>query len=249
MKQLQYEKVRIGKMLINCIENDKRNWCTECSTPCKEYEENRKLFWKKINEADMKQIEKIKIKPGIELPTELEAKLIELKNQQDDIDTLMEYIQDQENDEELQKLDKQLTKVQEKIKTRESELKIPENIEMLSEIQAKLNEMLKSIGSSVDDPMWGPDAFSKGKKEAISSRDGIIVVLRTTKRTRTIIPSEFVAKYPLLTNKFVEEGRIKITLTEAEKELGVNAINEMCNVKVDHGYELQIKDGRNIPTS
>jgi hypothetical protein len=247
--EFQYEKVRVGKMLINCIENDKRKWCTECETPCNEYEENRKLFWKTLKEIDMNQSnQKIEIKPGLKLPDETENKLTELKNQQDDIDALTEYIQEQENDSELEKLKKKLTEIQEKIKIRESELKIPENIEILSEMQTALNKMLESTGSSIDDAMWGPDTFSKGKKEAISSKDGTIVVIRSTKRTRTIIPSIFVEKHPLLTNKFVEEGRIKITLKEAEAELGKNAINEMCDIKIDHNYELRIKDGQHTPT-
>jgi hypothetical protein len=94
--------------------------------------------------------------------------------------------------------------------------------------------------------MWGPDAFSKGKKDAVSSSDGVIVVLRSTRNERTIIPKKFVEQYPLITNKLVEDGRIKITLKEAEKELGVSAINELCDVKRTHTYELNIKDGRNL---
>lgn len=189
----------------------------------------------------------IHISPGKLLPAELEAKLTELKDQQDNIETLMEYIQEQENDEKLKKMNEKLAKLQEQIKTQESKLKITENIEMLTEMQDALNKMLTDFGASVDAPMWGPDEFSKGKKDAISDKSGIIVVLRSTRRDRIIIPKKFVEMYPVVTNELVEVGKIKIPIKYAEEKLGTEQINEISEVKVSHKYELRIKDGRNLP--
>jgi hypothetical protein len=186
----------------------------------------------------------IHISPGKLLPAELEAKLTELKDQKDNIETLEEYIHEQGNDTKLAKMQTDLIKLQEKINKRQTELKIPDNEEMLQEMYTAMDKMLIDFGASVDASMWGPDAFSKGKKEAVSDKSGQIVVMRTTRRDRTIIPAKFVELYPVVTNELVEEGKIKIPIKYAEEKLGTEQINEISEVKVSHKYELVVKDGR-----
>lgn len=190
---------------------------------------------------------KLKVIPGNKLPGEIEKKLIELKNARDEIDMTNDYINTLFKDEDLQKLMEKQKKLQEKIDNRITDLGITTIEETLKEQTTTEKELLDTIGSSVDDSYWGPDAFTKGKKEAIASSDGTIVILRSTRTERKIIPSKFVEIYPLLANIYVAENRIKITLKEAEKDIGKDDLDKVTEKKVTHTFELNIKDGRNIP--
>ena len=65
---------------------------------------------------------------------------------------------------------------------------------------------------------WRPDTFTKERK---------------------IKPKSFWDMYPFLAEKYVNDGRLKITLTEAEKDLGVNQIDEICKKSTRYTYELK----------
>jgi len=190
---------------------------------------------------------KLKVIPGNKLPGEIEKKLIELKNTHDEIDMTTDYINTLFEDENLQKLMEKQKKLQEKIDNKVKELGIATIEETLREQMANEKELLDTIGSSIDDSYWGPDVFTKGKKDAVASNDGTIVVLRSTRTDRKIIPSKFVETYPLLANIYVAENRIKITLKEAEKDIGKDDLDKVTEKKVTHSFELNIKDGRNLP--
>jgi hypothetical protein len=195
----------------------------------------------------MKQALKIKIIPGKELPAELEAKLEKIKEKQEEIDLHMEYTQSLFEDEKLKKLMDKQQKTQEEVENRTIELGIPASETTTAELMNELKILVDSLGAEVPADIWGPDTFTKGKKDAIASKDGIWEILRSKRDERHIVPKLFVEKFPIMTNKMVEEGNIKITLKAAEDEIGKKEIESVCEHLVTYKYELNVKDGRNLP--
>jgi hypothetical protein len=189
----------------------------------------------------------LKIIPGKELPAELEAKLEKIKEKQEEIDFQMEYTQSLFEDEKLKKLMDKQQKLQEEVENKTIELGIPASETTTVELMNELKILVDSLGKEVPADIWGPDAFTKGKKDAIASKDGIWEILRSKRDERHIVPKLFIEKFPTVTNKMVEEGNIKITLKAAEDEIGKKEIESVCEHLVTYKYELNIKDGRNLP--
>lgn len=195
----------------------------------------------------MQQETTVKIIPGKKLPDEIEEQMKQLKEKQDEIEMQHNYIKELKKDEELNKLATKWTKAENAMNERKTELGIQSEEETLNVLEQEKQTMLSEIAPKIENDFWGKDAFSKGKKDAAASEDGTIVLLRSSRTERTIIPDKFWQMYPFLIEKYIKDGRLKITLKEASKDLGETQIDEIANKKTTFTYELVIKDGRNIP--
>ena len=91
---------------------------------------------------------------------------------------------------------------------------------------------------------WKPDRISKGKKDIIAFGTNAIIRSKTTRRK--IIPSKFVANYPLEANVLIEDGKITIPIGVVEAELGKNKVNEICESTMSFSYTYE---SRKIPTA
>lgn len=194
------------------------------------------------------KIKGAKILPGKPLPPDAEEKLLKMKETQDNIDMLNECVTELYQDEELTKIQEKIFALQSKFEEKKKELGITDTeIAINDEIEIQRN-MIASFGPSLAMDLWGPDAFSKGKKDAVTSADGKIFLLRSKTTKRKIIPTEFIKYHPLVLNELLEENKLTITLKEAETKIGKEDIDTVCEKTTTYSYEFVVKDGRNIPT-
>lgn len=193
--------------------------------------------------------EKIKILPGKELPAELETKMEKIREKQQELDLLNEYVKEIQNDENVKKLTEKRDKLNKELGEKIEELGLLTSMENATVLKQEIEELVKQLGEEIPQEIWGTDTFSKGKKDAIASKDGIFRILRSTRSERKIIPESFIEKYPIVTNELVKEGKIVITLKAAEEKLGKDKIEEVCIRTETHKFELDIRDGRNLPTN
>lgn len=184
--------------------------------------------------------------PGKKLTPEQEAKLLEIKTMEDNTQNLIEFTEGLYDDEPLTKLMAGNNKIETKINAKREELGINARELEIQELLNQRNEMISEFGPSLPMDQWGPDSFSKGKKDAITSADGIVWLLRSKRQTRKIIPSKFIELHPLTANEMVENEEITITLKDAGLHLGKEDIDAVCSKETTYSYELIVKDGRNI---
>jgi hypothetical protein len=176
----------------------------------------------------------MKIIPGKPLPAQLEAEMEEIESMQAVIKVKTAWIESLEGDKKLEEARKKVIDII-------NELGIENEVNELMEQKRTLQEKVIEIGKKVEQETWGPDAFSKGKKDAVYNKTGTIGLLRSKRTVRTIIPKKFVDTYPLLANKYVEEGKIKIPINVAEQNLGKEDINQICSTETTYSYELKVK--------
>lgn len=186
--------------------------------------------------------ETIKLIQGNKLPAKIEARMEEIKQQQLNITTLEEYINEQEQNGNIVKLKKMIEKIENEIDKLRETLHINEQKGMLIEMQQALEEMVNETATQIPSNVWGVDAFSKGKKDVVASNNGKIFILRSKRIERTIIPDKFWQMYPFLVEKYVKEGRLKITLKEASKDLGEKDIDSVSEKEISYKYELKVKE-------
>ena len=195
-----------------------------------------------IGEEDMKtNATEIHIAPGMIPTTEEDNILTELGELQNTIDMLGEAIAEHENDEELQKLLKQHQKLADKINAKRDELGITELEEEKTLYTNDLSRKVTEFASSIDDARWGPNQFTKGKKKEFSSKNGTISILKSTRTVRKINTKKLLNINPLFIQKLAEEGRLGVTLAEAEKDMSKNEIDEVADKTVTATYELYVK--------
>ena len=216
---------------------------------CKRYEQNIKDgIQPEINRMTQIVENKIKIKPGIELPEELERKMEELKQRDDEIRFAQELLNDLLNTEELVKANKTYEKINTKINKIEEKLCIPTARETLNQLITTQKMLITTLGNKIPPEYWGKDSFKKGK-DAASSKDGEIVLIRGTTTKRTIPLRKMLDQFPFAVQELADEGKIKVTLKDAETKLNKSEIDDLCDKTIDHTYELRIKDGRDMPQS
>lgn len=236
-------------MVIHC---NNEVWCSECNDRCEEYTENQKKFFEIIIEKQKQQIEEktemkkqdtmeIHITPGMIPTTEEDNTLTEMGELQETINMLGETITELEEDEELKKLIEKIEKAQKKVDEKRKELGIPDIEEEKAEYTSLLNTRVNEFASSIDDARWGPNQFTKGKKKEFSSKNGIVSILKSTRTVRKINTAKLLKLNPLLIQKYAEEGRLGITLAEAEKDMSKNEIDEVAEKTVTTTYELYVK--------
>jgi hypothetical protein len=187
--------------------------------------------------------------PGKKLTTEQETKLLEIKTKEDEIQNLIEFTEGLYDDKPLTKLMAGNEKIEKKINAKREELGINARELEIQELITQRNTMISEFGPSLPMDQWGPDSFTKGKKDAVTSKDGIIWLLRSKRTTRKIIPSKFIELHPVLVNEMVEKEEITITLKDAGLHLGKEDIDTVCSKETTYAYEIVIKDGRNLPSS
>ena len=236
-------------MVIHC---DNEVWCSECNDRCEEYKENQKKFFEIIIEKQkQRREEKIEMKkqdtmeihitPGMIPTTEEDDKLTEMGELQETINMLEETITELEEDEELKKLIEKVEKAQKKVDEKRNELGIPNIEEEKTEYTSLLNTKVTEFASSIDDARWGPNQFTKGKKKEFSSKNGTISILKSTRTVRKINTKKLLEINPLFIQKLAEEGRLGVTLAEAEKDMSKNEIDEVADKTVTATYELYVK--------
>lgn len=191
---------------------------------------------------------KIKIKPGIELPPEIEEQLKKLKEKDDEIRFAKELLDGLLETDELVKATKKAKKATTEIVEIEEKLCIPAAQETLAQLITTQKMMITKLGNQIEDTYWGKDSFKKGK-DAASSKDGEIVLIRGTTTKRTIPLKKMLDTYPFAVQQLAEEGKIKVTLKDAETKLNKNEMDGLCDKTIEHTYELRIKDGRDMPKS
>lgn len=195
-----------------------------------------------IGEENMEsEITEIHITPGMIPTTEEDNTLTEMGELQETINMLGETIKELEEDEELQKLRKQIEKIEGKINKREEELGISELGKEKFEYESTLSKRITEFASSIDDARWGPNQFTKGKKKEFSSKNGVVSILKSTRTVRKINTKKLLNINPLFIQKLAEEGRLGVTLAEAEKDMSKNEIDEVADKTVTATYELYVK--------
>ena len=195
-----------------------------------------------IGEEDMKtNATEIHITPGMIPTTKEDDELTEMGELQETINMLGETIQELNEDEELKKLIKKVETAQKKVDEKRNELGIPSIEEEKAEYTSLLNTRVNEFASSIDDARWGPNQFTKGKKKEFSSKNGTISILKSTRTVRKINTKKLLNINPLFIQKLAEEGRLGVTLAEAEKDMSKNEIDEVADKTVTATYELYVK--------
>ena len=236
-------------MVIHC---NNKVWCSECNDRCEEYKENQKKFFEIIIEKQKQQREEkiemkkqdtmeIHITPGMIPTTEEDDELTEMGELQETINMLGETIAELEEDEELKKLIEKVEKAQKKVDEKRNELGIPSIEEEKAEYTSLLNTRVNEFASSINDARWGPNQFTKGKKKEFSSKNGMVSILKSTRTVRKINTKKLLDINPLFIQKLAEEGRLGVTLAEAEKDMSKNEIDEVADKTVTATYELYVK--------
>ena len=136
------------------------------------------------------------------------------------------------------------TEIGELTETNESVRRYIELRQKQESIKTDMEELASDIGETIEEEEWKPDKISKGKKGIY--RCGTNAILRSTRQVRKIVPKRFVEKYPFVVMEMVEDGKLSIPIYVAEKSLGKDEVNEMCETTVQYKYEFQ---SRKIPTS
>ena len=183
----------------------------------------------------------IHITPGMIPTTEEDNELTEMGELQETINMLGETIQELNEDEELKKLIEKVEKAQKKVDEKRNELGIPSIEEEKAEYTSLLNTRVNEFASSIDDARWGPNQFTKGKKKEFSNKTGTISILKSTRTVRKINTKKLLDINPLFIQKLAEEGRLGVTLAEAEKDMSKNEIDEVADKTVTATYELYVK--------
>lgn len=236
-------------MVIHC---NNEVWCSECNDRCEEYTENQKKFFEIIIEKQKQRREEktemkkqdtmeIHITPGMIPTTEEDDELTEMGELQETINMLGEKITELEEDEKLKNLTEEVKKAQKKVDEKRKELGIPDIEEEKAEYTSLLNTRVNEFASSIDDDRWGPNQFTKGKKKEFSSKNGIVSILKSTRTVRKINTKKLLDTNPLFIQKLAEEGRLGVTLAEAEKDMSKNEIDEVADKTVTATYELYVK--------
>ena len=236
-------------MVIHC---NNEVWCSECNDRCEEYTENQKKFFEIIIKKQKQQIEEktemkkqdtmeIHITPGMIPTTEEDDELTEMGELQETINMLGETIAELNEDEKLKNLTEEVKKAQKKVDEKRKELGIPDIEEEKAEYTSLLNTKVTEFASSIDDARWGPNQFTKGKKKEFSSKNGTISILKSTRTVRKINTKKLLNINPLFIQKLAEEGRLEVTLAEAEKDMSKNEIDEEADKTVTATYELYVK--------
>ena len=239
-------------MVIHC---DNDTWCSECNEPCDEFKENQRQFFeiittkqklalKEKGENGMKskeEIAEIHIKPGMIPTTEEDNALTEMGELQETINMLGETVTELEEDEELKKLIRKVETAQKKVDEKRQELGIPDIEEEKNGYTSQLNTKVTEFASSIDEARWGPNQFTKGKKKEFSSKNGVVSILKSTRTVRRINTKRLLDTNPLFIQKLAEEGRLGVTLAEAEKDLSKNEIDEVADKTITATYELYVK--------
>jgi len=195
-----------------------------------------------IGEEDMKtNATEIHITPGMIPTTEEDNELTEMGELQETINMLGETIQELNEDEELKKLIEKVETAQKKVDEKRNELGIPSIEEEKAEYTSLLNTRVNEFASSIDDARWGPNQFTKGKKKEFSSKNGMVSILKSTRTVRKINTKKLLDINPLFIQKLAEEGRLGVTLAEAEKDMSKNEIDEVADKTVTATYELYVK--------
>ena len=195
-----------------------------------------------IGEEDMKtNATEIHITPGMIPTTEEDNELTEMGELQETINMLGETIQELNEDEELKKLIEKVETAQKKVDEKRNELGIPSIEEEKAEYTSLLNTRVNEFASSIDDARWGPNQFTKGKKKEFSSKNGVVSILKSTRTVRKINTKKLLDINPLFIQKLAEEGRLGVTLAEAEKDMSKNEIDEVADKTVTATYELYVK--------
>ena len=199
-----------------------------------------------IGEEDMKtNATEIHITPGMIPTTEEDNALTEMGELQETINMLGETIAELEENEDLQKLltnlEKTTKKLEKKIQKWKDENGITQLKEEREEYTSQLNERVNKFASSIDDARWGPNQFTKGKKKEFSSKNGMVSILKSTRTVRKINTKKLLDINPLFIQKLAEEGRLGVTLAEAEKDMSKNEIDEVADKTVTATYELYVK--------
>ena len=146
----------------------------------------------------------------------------------------------------LGKLNERASQVQLEIdKLTEKSIEIQKLNSYSEELGVIWNEMDALVKDNSDSLTgWKPDRISKGKKDIIAFGTNAIIRSKTTRRK--IIPSRFVANYPLEANVLIEDGKITIPIGVVETELGKNKVNEICESTTTFSYKYE---SRKIPTT
>lgn len=138
---------------------------------------------------------------------------------------------------------KEIEKSKKKIAAMEdNEPKIAEYLDekgRLTTIESLLTDLINEAGTNATD--WEPDEFSKGKKDISWLPGRRIGILRSTTTRRKIIPSEFVARYPLHANVMIQKEEITIPIGKLEPEIGKEAVTEISTITTTHSYNIKVR--------
>lgn len=192
-------------------------------------------------EHKMQKVDEIKILPGKTLTPEWEEKLQEIKKLHNEEEILKNFIEKAKENEKLKKLEEEAEKTLTKIEKKYEELHIPELESDLTSKQEEIATKIYELGTKIPNDFWGPDAFTKGKKTAVTSADEETTILRSTRTVRRIIPKKIVEMFPTKINEMVDEGTITIPLNKAEQKLSKEDIDKVAEKIQTHTYELKIK--------
>lgn len=69
----------------------------------------------------------------------------------------------------------------------------------------------------------------------------MVSILKSTRTVRKINTKKLLDINPLFIQKLAEEGRLGVTLAEAEKDMSKNEIDEVADKTVTATYELYVK--------
>lgn len=237
------------EMMSDCIQHHLTNDVNAIS--CRNNKNNVLVSIKRVNEIEKitigeenmeSEIVEIHITPGMIPTTEEDNTLTEMGELQETINMLKESIKELEEDKEMQKLLKQMEKINERINTKRDELGITRLGEEKFEYESTLSARVTEFASSIDETRWGPNQFTKGKKKEFSSKNGIVSILKSTRTVRRINTKRLLDTNPLFIQKLAEEGRLGVTLAEAEKDMSKNEIDEVADKTVTATYELYVKN-------
>ena len=107
--------------------------------------------------------------------------------------------------------------------------------EEIEKLQDKLDGLMKI---ALDNAVYSEDKFLIAMKvKADSYRDGRYKIIRHKKENRILDQIHFRRIYPSEFNEFA-----KIGLTDADKAIGKNNVNKMCDVKVTYSFEFYDPD-------
>lgn len=107
--------------------------------------------------------------------------------------------------------------------------------EEIEKLQDKLDGLMKI---ALDNAVYSEDKFLIAMKvKADSYRDGRYKIIRHKKENRILDQIHFRRIYPSEFNEFA-----KIGLTDADKAIGKNNVNKMCDIKVTYNFEFYDPD-------
>jgi chaperonin cofactor prefoldin len=185
----------------------------------------------------------MKVLPGSQLPLEVEAVMQELYDIEKQIQLQQAWIDELENSDDIKEFKKKIDDTLIELTKKRIELKIDDENKTILSCIAKRNELLEKVSSMIPDNSWGKNAMSRGKKDEVSSTDGKLRIIRSTRTERVIIPTIVREKFPFVIENMINENLIKIPLKYAEIKLSKEQINECAEKTVKHTYETQIRDG------